>query len=179
MTDTYADLDDPGWLALFENVNQSWFRLETLQLYSVGYEDEGQAQFQRTGQVDETPTAWQRMIRKHTEAGRRLQRVHIIEEPLTDYLRYELAIYALNHRAGEDIRLIPAPAGRWPERLPRATDFWLFDDREVWDMHYDNAGRFLAATRCQSGEHLERCRQWQATALSQAVPLQAYELPAR
>lgn len=179
MTDTYTDLDDQGWLNLFEGISQSWFRLETLQVYAVDYEDEGQADFHQTGQVDETPNPWRQMIRRHTDAGRRLQRVHIFEEPLTEYLRYELAIYALNSAAGEDTRLIPTPAGRWPDDLPKATDFWLFDDRDVWDMDYDAEGRFLVATRSRSHEHLERCRRWRDTALSSAVSLGTYALAHR
>ena len=176
MSDVFTDLDDPGWSALFENIERSWFRLETLQVYAVAYEDLGQAQFLSSGVVDDAPTSWREMIRAHTDHGRRLQRVHVVEEPLTDYLRYEMAMYDLNHQAGEEISIIPVSSGEWPPGLPKHTDFWLFDDQDLWAMHYDHAGRFLAAARETSTERLDECRRWQAIALSQAVPLGDYAL---
>jgi hypothetical protein len=42
------------------------------------------------------------------DAGRTQQRVHVVTEPLTDYLAYELTWeYGLHAAAGEDIRIIP------------------------------------------------------------------------
>jgi hypothetical protein len=168
------DLDDPDWLGLFENVQRSWFRLETLQVYSVEYERDEYDRFIATGRLDRPVNDWQKMITRHTEAGRTLQRVHIVVEPLSNYLRYEVAAYQLNDHAGEDIRLIPVSANSWPEGLPTGRDFWLFDDREVWDMHYDPEGRFLKATRSESPEYLQQCRSWRDIALSQAIPLADY-----
>lgn len=176
MSDRFTDLDDREWLNLFENVERSWFRLETLQVYAVDYEDEGQTSFAQTGLVDPAPTPWRQMIRRHVDSGRSLRRVHIVEEPLTDYLRYELAVYDLNAEAGEQTGIITVSGGDWPVGLPEATDFWLFDDREVWDMHYDNEGRFVEAVRAESIEQVEQCRRWRDAALSMAVPLDAYAL---
>lgn len=174
MTDRYTDLDDPGWLRLFEDVQTSWFRLETLQVYAVDYEDHGQADFRRTGLADDGPSSWRAMISRHRTAGRQLQRVHVVEDPITDYLRYELAIYELNRRAGEDIRLIPVAAGGWPPGIPQATDFWIFDDQDVWDMTYDQKGRFVGASRDTSKQHLQQCREWRDVAMAAAMPLDDY-----
>ena len=168
------DLDAPEWLGLFEDVQRSWFRLETLQAYAVDYEREEYNRFLRTGQLDRPVNDWQKMITRHTEAGRSLQRVHVVVEPLTDYLRYEMAAYRLNGRAGEDIRLIPVRAGQWPNGLPTDRDFWLFDDAEVWDMHYDADGRFINATRSESSRYLDQCRRWRDIAVDQAVTLADY-----
>ena len=44
---TFTDLDDPDWLGLFEHIESSWFRLETLQAYSVDYERDEFDQFLR------------------------------------------------------------------------------------------------------------------------------------
>ena len=118
MTDRFTDLDNDEWMALFAGVQSSWFRLETLQVYDVGYENEEFETFLRTGQLDRDIGPWQQMISTHTHFGRPLRRVHVIEEPLTDYLRYELAAYQHNGRAGEDIRLIPVRHGQWPSDLP-------------------------------------------------------------
>jgi hypothetical protein len=170
----FDDLADPDWLGLFENVQQSWFRLETLQVYSVGYERDEYERFLTTGRLDRPVNDWQRMIARHTDVGRSLQRVHVVIEPLTDYLRYELAAYQLNGQAGEDIHLIPVRSGSWPTGLPKGRDYWLLDDQEVWDMHYDTGGQFLKATRLESSQDLNQCRQWRDIALNQAITLADY-----
>jgi hypothetical protein len=170
----FTDLDEPDWLALFENVQESWFRLETLQVYSVGYEREEYERFLETGRLDRAPGDWQHMIRRHADAGRSLQRVHIIGEPLTDYLRYELEAYRHNSTAGEDVRVIPTPLPHWPAGLPQGVDYWLFDDRDVWDMHYDHEGGFLRATRSKSVSHLDQCRHWRDSAIAQSITLSDY-----
>ena len=60
------------------------------------------------------------MIKAAVEAGKVFQRVHVVTEPLTDYLRYELGwSYPPNIEAGEDIRILPTQQGRWPS--PAAT----------------------------------------------------------
>jgi hypothetical protein len=41
-------------------------------------------------------------------------------------------------------------------------------------MHYDTAGRFLKATRSESAQYLDQCRQWRDIALSQAITLADY-----
>ncbi len=171
MTERFQDLSDPRWLALFEGVQSSWFRLETLQTYDVDYEDEEFRSFQESGRFDRTDDSWQRMIREHTASGRRLQRVHVVEEPLSDYLRYEFAAYELNRQAGEDIRIIQTAPGAWPEGLPRGEDFWLFDDLDAWTMQYDTVGRFVAAERVTDPGALEQYRRWRDLALATSTPM--------
>lgn len=172
--DRFTVLDDPEWLALFEGVEHSWFRLETLQVYAVDYERAEYETFLREGRFDRPPGDWQTMMARHTQAGRQLRRVHVVVEPLTDYLRYEFAAYRQNNEFGEEIGIIPVTQSTWPARLPQNTDFWLFDDTEVWDMHYDTDGRFVEATRSHSDHHLAECRRWCDDALQLAVPLAQY-----
>ncbi|MGL5809353.1 MAG: DUF6879 family protein [Nocardioides sp.] len=174
MTEEFTDLESPDWLALFERVEESWFRLETLQVYTVGYEQAEFDGFLRTGRLDRPPGAWQQMLARHASVGKRLRRVHVVEEPLTDYLRYELAAYRRNAEAGEEIRLIAVSPPAWPDGLPRGIDYWLLDDREIWNMHYDSEGRFLRAVRSESADHLEQCRRWRDLTLEQSVSLVHY-----
>jgi hypothetical protein len=174
VTDRFDDLADPNWLALFQEVRSSWFRLETLQAYGVAYEDEEFGSFLDTGRFDRDDDSWQKMIRGHVDAGRNLRRVHVVEEPLSDYLRYEFAAYELNQEAGEDIRLIRTDQGEWPSGLPREEDFWIFDDADAWSMEYDADGRFLAAERVTDPAKLEQYRQWRDVALATSMSLTEY-----
>jgi hypothetical protein len=133
---------------LFRNFEHTAFRLETLQTYSVEYEEEPIRRF-LAGELrprDPSKDEWCGLIRAARDAGKRMERVHVVEEPLSDYLRYELGwSYGPNVDAGEDIRIAPVSAGFWVDDLPRGRDFWLFDSRDLWIMEYDEQGRFLYA----------------------------------
>ena len=163
----------------FPALTDSRFRLETLQAYAVAEERDEYEEFLRTGRLDSPgDVKWREMISGHVDAGRSLQRVHVIEEPLTDYVRYEIAEYVRNREAGEDIRLLPVPAGDWPEGLPQGTDFWLLDDgqssQSAWAMAYDNEGRFLGVEEVQDPDLIDTYRRWRDTALGLSVPLNDY-----
>lgn len=177
MTRRITDLADPSWWSLFTEIGESWFRLETLQQYDVDYEASGFAEFQRTGRVGGGDPEWQELVRDHASHGRSLRRVHLVREPLTDYLRYELAIYALNNAAGEDIRILPASESL-PSSLRGASDFWILDDREVWAIQYDHAGRFVAADGTSDPALLARCQQQRDDALRSSMPIAEYRAQA-
>jgi hypothetical protein len=168
-----SDLDDPAFGRLFRDVCASWFRLETLQRYDVEYERDALAAFLRREPIDTQPGPWQAMIREHVAAGRKLARVHVIEEPLSDYLRYELAAYTPNVEAGEEVHVIPVARGAWPNSVPRH-DFWLFDDERLWLMDYDAHGAFQAARLVDDPAAVEQHRRWRDAALAQSIPLSQY-----
>lgn len=170
---------EPSLADAFHDLTTSWFRLETLQAYDVEAEQDSFAEFLRTGRLDSPGDEdWRAMIAGHVAAGRTLWRVHVVEEPLTDYVRYEIAEYVRNHAAGEDIRLLPVERGEWPQDLPRDTDFWLLDDEQptgtAWSMSYDAAGGFLGAELVRDPELIATYRRWRDVALAQATPLQDY-----
>jgi hypothetical protein len=171
--DTISDINDPTFGRLFTDIHSSWFRLETLQHYDVEYEREDLAAFLRGEPIDTNPGPWQATLRDHVSAGRQLARVHVLEEPLSDYVRYELAAYVPNVDAGEDVRVIAVRNGEWPEDVPRH-DFWLFDDERLWLMDYDPQGRFQATRRIDDPDALEQHRGWRDAALAQSIPLADY-----
>ncbi|NGN95757.1 hypothetical protein G5C66_23845 [Nocardioides sp. KC13] len=170
---------EPTWPEVFHTLTDSWFRLETLQIYNVDSERDKYQEFLRTGQVQSPGSDdWRAVIAGHKAEGRSLRRVHVVEEPLTDYLRFEIAAYVGNHAAGEDILLLPVARGQWPEGLPRGTDFWLFDDGlpscTAWAMNYDDGGGFHGAELVRDPGTIETYRRWRDTALAAAVPLNDY-----
>jgi hypothetical protein len=101
-------------VAAFHTFWYSVFHLETLQVYAGSGEDEGIAAFHR-GHPEPPPDPvedeWAARLRANRDAGRIQQRVHVVTEPFTDYLAYELTWeYGLHAAAGEDIRIIRSPA---------------------------------------------------------------------
>ncbi|MBO0811211.1 MAG: hypothetical protein J2P23_04105 [Microlunatus sp.] len=174
---TRYDLDSPEWDQAFEEITTSWFRLETLQQYDVSGEREELEAFQSGATPparDHEPTPWQAMIQRHVKAGLRLQRVHIVTEPLTHYIQRQIAWgYPRNHEYGEDIRILACPSGTWPANLPRDYDFWLLDD-VVWAMTYDPVGKPLYVDRLTDADTVARHQSWRAAALADAIPVTDY-----
>ena len=85
------------------------------------------------------------MLTANHGAGKVQQRVHVVAEPPTAYMRYELTWqYGPNAAAGEEIGIIPVALGEWPDDLPRS-DFWLFDSSVLYAMHYEPDGTWLGA----------------------------------
>jgi hypothetical protein len=156
---------------LLQNFRRSAFRLETLEHYTVPQEAEWFATWRRTGRLPElTPDndSWLRMVRDHTSAGRVMQRVRVVSTPLTDYERFELALFPPSLGAGEDIRVISRSVFR--SFLQVGEDFWLFDSQMAVMLRYDSAGRFLRAEPGQPDLCQRRCDE----VLARSIPLKEY-----
>lgn len=161
------------FLRLFAAFRLSAFRLETRQQYVVDEEAELVRAF-REGRPAPPSTEmdeWLGEIRANTEAGKRMYRVHILERPLTDYVRWELSSYPANIVAGEEI--LAADRDSHPDLAGLHEDFWLFDDRDLVALSYDDDGRWLGVDPRPASD-LDRYRHMRDTALRHAVPLEEY-----
>ncbi len=69
-----------------------------------------------------------------------MERVHIVSEPVTDYVRFSLLHgYPASVEAGEDVRILGLAAAS--DAGLRRDDFWLFDDDLAALLAYDGDGR--------------------------------------
>lgn len=161
------------FIQLFSTFESSAFRLETRQQYLVDEEADLVRAFQE-GRPAPPSTAmeeWLALIRANTAAGKRMYRVHVLEEPLSEYVRWELSTYPANAAAGEQIFI--ADRDRHTDLGDLREDFWLFDDLDLVVMRYDDEGRWLGvALRPESD--LDRYLQMREVALAHAVPLADY-----
>lgn len=145
-----TSVTSPEFDALFTGFKHTAFRLETLQVYDVSYEIEPYRAF-LAGEAppeDAAKNAWTAMLADAESDGKTVQRVHVVDEPLTDYLRYEFEwSYPPNVKAGEDIRILPADAIPAADVTALTTlgDYWLFDSSDMWLMEYGPHGKFLFA----------------------------------
>lgn len=115
---------------------------------------------------------WDRVVGEARRAGKTMQRVHVITEPLTDYLRFELAFYCGSVRAGEDIRILPGDLAAGLD-LP-GFDYWLLDGERVAVMYYGDRGIWLRTEIVTEPSFVADCCRWRDEALSRAVPLGDY-----
>ena len=126
---------------LFESFRSSAFRLECLPAYAVTEDDEAQAfhQWLRGEQASEKEREWPKLVASAVAAGKSMQRVRLVPEPPSQYLRFQMAWgYPANVAAGEDIRMLDHE----PPGLLKV-DFWLFDDEVAVVLEYDDQGRFM------------------------------------
>jgi uncharacterized protein DUF6879 len=152
------------WL---QNFKHSAFRLETLPQYLVPQEEEMLARFKRGEEVrmpDDHP--WLVRVRQHVVSGKAMRRVRVVTHPLTDYLRFELAMYHQTVAAGEDIRVCSST------EIAGYGDWWLFDDRAVVRLIYDEAGHFLGTDQ-DTTDVVTYCRR-RDLALEHSIPFADY-----
>lgn len=146
------------------------FRLETLDLYDVPADAADLARYVAGEPEPEPQTAWLRRIEAEIARGLYRSRVHVVEPPLSDYVRFECEWgYVHNAAAGEDVRILDLSETRVDDdvraQFDDTGDFWLINDEEVIRMHYD-AGRFVGAVEVTSGHDLYRRAAHEARAAS-------------
>ena len=134
-----------GWLAQFYSFKSSAFRLETLQAYAEPSEAEALSAFEQGIPVStEYISEWCNMVRDHTASGKKMERVHLVELPLSRYLQFEIeTAYPHTSEAGENILLLEISVV--PDSLKESLtkDFWLFDENRVMVQHYSPEGTLL------------------------------------
>lgn len=160
---------DTRFTGLFEH---EAFRLELLDQYDSPGTQQRVQQF-LAGQPDD-PSAragWDAVLAEARTAAKVMSRVHVVSEPLTDYLRFELDFYRGSVAAGEDVRILPRTQAA-DLGLP-GFDFWLFD-RSAAVMVYDQAGWWLHTELVTSPAFVADCRRWRDIAMSHALPLADY-----
>jgi hypothetical protein len=111
--------------------------------------------------------------------GRARGRVRIVDEPLSEYVRWELLSYAENAVAGEEIHIAVRQGGseKAQRDLAGAADFWLFDQGEEDEravlVHYSGDGSFASAHLATAVDHAW-CRRVLGKAYACSVPLSEY-----
>ena len=173
---TSGEVDLKGRLAGFCN---SAFRLEARQYYDSPKEREWFERWRQTGEVpaftpDNDP--WCKLVAKAQAAGKTMQRVRLVEEPPTDYVRFELQCQHHSVDAGEDVRVtVVKPVRDFAvndDPLSEMFDFWLFDEETVVELEYDREGRFVAAYEVTDTDY--RYRAYRSMALKRSIPLKEY-----
>jgi hypothetical protein len=165
--------EDEEWAALLTDFTRSAYRLEAQQLYRSDVEDAATERF-LTGEPHAIDLSWTTSkLKVHRAAGRTQTLVRVVVEPANAYTAMELTVYPEFAAAGQETWIIAVPDGQWPDQVSRH-DYWLFDDRDVWRMHYDANHRWAGAELLDDGAAIADHLHWRDNALSQAVPLDTY-----
>jgi hypothetical protein len=164
------------FLALFTAARRSVRRLETRDHYEVPEERELLTQF-LTGQYGEAAhrayfADWVEPVTAATTAGIRFERVRVVPEPLTPYLRLEVRWNRYNAEAGEDIRYLPRCRANELD-LP-AQDFWVFDGERVALMYFTADDRLLGVEVLTDPDLVASHEAWIDRAWTTATPYADY-----
>jgi hypothetical protein len=99
-----------------------------------------------------------------------------VDEPLSEYVRFEMVTYRESAQAGENIRITDRRAD--PALAALQADFWLFDaetDRPFAAlMRYDADGHYVDAAVTTDRATVAECKAARDLALNHSVPLTAY-----
>jgi hypothetical protein len=117
---------------------------------------------------------WLDDVRAATQAGRKFERVRMMTEPLTEYLRWQVEVAPANIEAGEVMHVIPESTAR-TVGLPKE-DFWLFDDERVAVLHF-TPDDLLGAEIITDPATVARYRSWRDLAMQYAVAFEDYVKP--
>jgi hypothetical protein len=157
---------------LMDQVRESCFRLESLPQYLVPQEAAEFAAW-RAGSPRQRRTpqnnAWLAELEQIVARGIRWYRVRILDHPLTDYSRFELAGYRDTQAAGQQTYV--ADRRDHEQLADLQEDFWLLDDRTAVRMVYDDDGHFVHPEPVDDVTRYVRMRD---TAMACAEPLPDY-----
>lgn len=165
-------LDGDEWRRRFADIKQEAWRLEALPQYLVPQEAEEFAAFREGRPMSPyTTSSYTERVSRQRAEGKRNGRVHIVTQPLSDYLRFEFTRYYEAHvRAGDDIRILDVT--NRPNPLEGVQDFWMFDREEVVLMNYEAEGRQLDREVFEGD--VTPFIEFQRIAVSESVPFEEY-----
>jgi hypothetical protein len=158
---------------LFNRFRYEAFRLEVQPSYAADYEREAFEEFlrgePRPGDQWDWFASWLTEIRKATSQGRQIIRVRIVDEPPTDYQRFELYMARWNVDAGETLSYLDRSTAK-RIGLPVVDDWWLFDRRQLAVMRFSPTGIPQGGEIIDDSRLVHRHRIWRDLAVRHSSP---------
>nr|WP_157166014.1 DUF6879 family protein [Streptomyces typhae] len=166
-------MDGDNWRRLFDASEREAWRFEAQPTYTMPKERENVARFLRgEAKPAEHNARWHERVRGYVESGRRIGRVRVVRQPLTDYQRYQFA-WGIpgNIAAGEDIRVLDVT--RDDHGLPlTGRDWWMFDESRIAHLNFRPDGTQINREAYEGDP--ARYVTWKRVALAHAVPFEEY-----
>ncbi|GGS83998.1 MULTISPECIES: DUF6879 family protein [Streptomyces] len=166
-------LSDGEWRKVFDAFQYDAWRFEAQPTYTMPREAQNVALFLRGEDKPADHNAkWHTRVREYREAGKKIGRVRVVRQPLTDYQRYQFA-WGIpgNIAAGEDIRILDVTHDDYG--LPvTGQDWWMFDESTVVHLNFRPDGTQIGR-EIHEGD-VEQFRAWKHTALAAAIPFAEY-----
>ncbi|WP_406159229.1 hypothetical protein OG298_18480 [Streptomyces sp. NBC_01005] len=157
---------------LFREFRHTAWRLETRSGYASDRNSPKWARWQAGEDVAGGTSAWLENVAGQTAAGKRIERVRLVDEPPTEGQRFLLASAPGNVRAGEDIRNLTRARA---EQLGLPDyDVWLFDSRTVARFAFDESDTTLGVYVTEDPAEVLAACQARDAAWHHAVPTRQF-----
>lgn len=164
---------------LYRNIKVSVHRLESQRHYTVPNDDERQQAF-RAGEPLPPMRASKHedmvLVSELRAAGKIVERVHVVDLPLSPYTQYELAVYPENVAAGEDVYIADRAAAAGLAEIH--TDFVVFDPEtagaSVLLFDIDEHGAVNGYRHLDDAQTVARCWAQYQLARRHAEPVAAF-----
>ena len=111
---------------------------------------------------------WLDTVRANVAAGRTYERVRVVSEPLSDYVRFALRGTAQTVESGEDIRYLDRDRANGLD-LPDH-DFWLFDEQILVVLAFSADDRPLGGMLVRDEPVVAQHRAWLDVAMANGTP---------
>jgi hypothetical protein len=161
--------------SLFAAFRHTAWRLESRDAYAVDVEAEPFRRWQAGETPDQTyRSGWMTTVRGAVGQGKRIERVRVVPEPLTDYLRFEAWLGKQNTEAGEDIRYLDRERAQTLGIPSYNHDYWLFDSHLLYRMHFDEDDHLLGLTLVDDPSEVVRANHYHDAARQYATPFPAW-----
>lgn len=135
-------LTEEQWGALFDTYRYTARRLEPRDRYNTGYSAEPLRRYLTGEPVDYSfMDRWTGEVRAWRAQGKRMARVRVVTEPLTDNARFSLKVAQFNVAAGDEIRYLSRQHARELELGLPDEDYWLFDAAIAAVINFDEDDR--------------------------------------
>ena len=169
-------LNDAELDPFFEGAEREWFRLEALHSYRYPVETPRLRAYLAGEPYDPSaePREWYDYIQRRVGQGVRFSKVRVLRGPLSEYERWECEwSYTPTERHGQRTFILDLAEVTVPPALPEY-DWWMFDERVVLRMHYDEGGTFVGAEVIDDTAQVAAHRRHRDVALAAAVAFPDY-----
>jgi hypothetical protein len=135
--------DFEEWLSQRRTSPGDMLRVQTLDRYGVPTDDADFAGYLEGAPAPTSPyrEPFFQELRDGVAANMRWRNLHVIRQPLSDYLRYAFEwVYTYSSEAGQDIRILDLDEHPAAAVMHRTGDFWVVEHQHVALVRYDNEG---------------------------------------
>ncbi|MEV6544381.1 DUF6879 family protein [Streptomyces sp. NPDC051665] len=160
---------------LFTTFEHTAWRLETRRRFASDEQTPEWRQFTAGQPIEwDYDDAWCRNVRAQTDAGKRFERVRLVDSPATPGQRFLRSNAVRNCAVGEDIRNLSRSEA---DRLHLPTeDFWIFDSRLVARLLFDQDDNLTSAELITEPAAVGRYCQARDAAWHYAVPYEDFKI---
>lgn len=165
------------------------FKLELLDSYSDAFDDERHELNYYISNGEEisgnrlynSNGTWYNTIKKLTESKVKFIRIHVVTQPLTQYLRFEIESYKISQKMGEEIFFLDRNVYESMKKRTKLEmkDFMIFDYDNILFNNFEAGGdnfakRFDGCTLIEDNKVVKEYSQFYRLLLNRAVPMNEF-----